>query len=267
MKMSTDDNKPKKIIVSQPQEAVDAACKIALQNIATDTLSSISADLQTGEPCADAQKSIADIQYAILETMVDLAGRRDSATRHHVEKIEKYINILITAMKQESVYRQEIRDWDIEKLVKASRFHDIGKLGIRDEVLLRPGKFTNAEYDEMKLHAGLGGHVIEFVCSCKESRGNELLQHAKVMATSHHERWDGLGYPLGLTGENIPLQGRLIAVVDIYDALTSERPYKAALTYEDAIGIIRSELGRQIDPMIGGVFIKHSHLFDSKGGV
>ncbi len=126
--------------------------------------------------------------------------------------------------------------------------HDIGKIGIRDEILLKPGRLTEEEYEEMKRHTTLGYEAINKVGS--KLKNNDFLNYAAEVAYTHHERYDGTGYPRGLKGEEIPLVGRLMAVADVYDALVSERIYKVAMTHDEAMDIIITERGTHFDPCI-----------------
>jgi putative two-component system response regulator len=136
----------------------------------------------------------------------------------------------------------------------------VGKIAIRDDILMKPGKLTPDEFEDMKKHTSFGETVIEKIQ--QDSRESVFLTHAKILAGTHHERWDGKGYPRGISGSNIPLQGRLMAIADVYDALVSERPYKKAFPHEDAVQIIVAERGRQFDPLLIDAFVRVSPHFN-----
>ncbi len=146
----------------------------------------------------------------------------------------------------------------------AAPLHDVGKLGIPDRILLKPGRLTVAEFEEMKSHAELGERLLS-------SGSSRVLQMAAVIAATHHERWDGAGYPTGLAGEEIPLIGRIVAVADVFDALTHARPYKAAWPRERAIATIEAGAGTQFDPRVVAAFLAMradlDMLFDELGEV
>ena len=150
-------------------------------------------------------------------------------------------------------------DATIEMLYKSSPLHDIGKVGVRDNILLKPGKLTGEEFDEMKKHAAYGRDAI--AASEKILGDNSFLKHARIIAESHHEKWDGTGYPKGLQGDDIPIAGRLMAIADVYDALISKRCYKAPFTHEKAVSIITEGKGQHFDPDMVDVFLKLENQF------
>jgi putative two-component system response regulator len=145
-----------------------------------------------------------------------------------------------------------MRDWDMEKIISSARMHDLGKIAITDLILNKPGKLTNEEYEEMKSHAAEGERIIDEIIA--DTGEKEFLNHARLFAGNHHERWDGTGYPHGLKETEIPLQGRIMAIVDVYDALVSERSYKKALDKEKEVDIIIKKAGIHYDPKIAEVF-------------
>jgi putative two-component system response regulator len=147
-----------------------------------------------------------------------------------------------------------MRDWDIEKIISSSRMHDLGKISITDTIINKPGKLTDNEFEIMKGHASEGERIIDEIISRTEE--GDFLYNAKLFAGTHHERWDGKGYPRGLKGTEIPLQGRIMAIVDVYDALVSERPYKKAFPEEEAIRIIMQNAGTHFDPKIADLFFE-----------
>ncbi|MDR2019459.1 MAG: HD domain-containing protein [Treponema sp.] len=151
------------------------------------------------------------------------------------------------------IYRDILDTWDINLFLQSSKLHDVGKIAIRDSILLKPGPLTREEFEEMKKHTVFGETVIEKIQ--QNARESIFLTHARIMAGTHHEKWDGTGYPRGLAGSNIPLQGRLMAFVDVYDALISDRPYKKAFPPEEAVKIISDGCGTQFDPELKNVFL------------
>ena len=203
---------------------------------------------------------ITRLQDSILQTVADLVEFRDRTTGGHIDRTRRYLEALVNRMRETGVYADIIDLWDIKLLVQSSQLHDVGKIIIPDSILNKPGKLDDEEYEIVKQHTVLGKEVIDRIIS--KSDGSDFLYHASNMAYSHHERWDGGGYPLGLKGEEIPLQGRLMAVVDVFDALITERPYKNAFPHEISVGIIVEGRGTQFDPLLIDVFSEVSDDFD-----
>ncbi|MDR1885511.1 MAG: response regulator [Synergistaceae bacterium] len=203
--------------------------------------------------------TVLELQKAVLKTMSNLVECRDDVTGGHVERTELFLNLLMEEMQRRGVYSDVLRTWDINLFLQSAQLHDVGKIAIRDNILLKPGKLTSEEFEEMKKHTTFGEMVIEKIQqSAKES---VFLTHAKIMAGTHHEKWDGSGYPRGIAGSKIPLQGRMMAIADVYDALVSERPYKKAFSHEQAVRIIEEEGGRHFDPVLTEVFVASSDIF------
>ena len=199
------------------------------------------------------------LQNGILSVVADMVENRDRVTGGHVERTTEYVKILVTAMLERNVYADEIHGWDLDKVVSSARLHDVGKIMISDLILNKPSKLNNEEYDKIKTHAVEGERIVDLIMA---RTGEEaFLRHAKVLANSHHERWDGTGYPYRLKGTEIPLQGRIMAVADVYDALTSQRPYKEAFPHEQAVEIITADSGKQFDPKIIDVFLEVKDKF------
>jgi len=199
------------------------------------------------------------LQNGIVSVLADLVESRDKDTGGHIERTSAYIKILLIEMKKRGVYKDIISDWDTEKIIASARMHDLGKISITDLIVNKPGKLTEEEYDIMKTHAEEGERIIDRIIA--QTGGGEFLYNARLFAGSHHERWDGTGYPYKLKGENIPLQGRIMAIVDVYDALLSERPYKKAFTDEEAVKIIMENAGTHYDPKLTEVFWDVKDLF------
>lgn len=204
-------------------------------------------------------QNILELQNALLKTMAELVEYRDDITGRHIERTQRGLRILLDEIQKSGIYNEETKNWDIELLVQSSQLHDVGKIFISDNILRKPGKLTSEEYENMKVHTNIGRQIVEKV----EILANEsvFLEYAKVFATSHHERWDGTGYPNGLKGTEIPLLGRVMAIADVYDALVSVRPYKEAYTHEKAVDIIKESSGTQFDPALVELFVKVSDQF------
>jgi putative two-component system response regulator len=207
---------------------------------------------RTEELVAQAEELL-QLKNGIVFTMADLVENRDKNTGGHIDRTVVYMRILLTEMLAHGVYADEMRGLNLDLVVSSARLHDIGKIAISDLILNKPGKLTNEEFEIMKSHSTEGEHII--TRAIQRTGNSEFLLCAKVIAAYHHERWNGMGYPYGLAGVNIPLLGRIMAVIDVYDALVSERPYKKAFTHEEALDIIKNESGQHFDPLIANVFV------------
>ena len=192
------------------------------------------------------------LQSGIVSVLADIVESRDKAMSGHIERTTAYIRILLEAMKERGVYADEIQGWDIEMVILSARLHDMGKIVVSDIVLNKPDKLTGEEYESVKTHADEGIRIIDKMV--EQTGEADFLQSAKLFAGYHHEHWDGTGYPHRLKGTDIPLQGRIMAIVDTYDALVSRRSYKEAVTFEEAERIIIENACKQFDPDITQVF-------------
>jgi putative two-component system response regulator len=197
--------------------------------------------------------SVLDLQRAILLTVGELVECRDHTTGKHVERTSQMMAMLINELQRRNIYADEVSKWDVDLVLQSSLLHDLGKISIADSILLKSDKLTKEEFEQMKNHAEYGEQII--VKIQQKTAENSFLAYAKIMAGTHHEKWDGSGYPRGLAGTDIPLLGRLMAVVDVYDALISERPYKPAFSIEEATKIIVDSCGTHFDPMLKDAFI------------
>ncbi|MCL2071349.1 MAG: response regulator [Oscillospiraceae bacterium] len=204
-------------------------------------------------------KTIIELQNAVLETVAELVETRDATTGGHIERTQIYLRTLFDGLKETGIYLDEIKEWDVEMIIRSAQLHDVGKISIREDVLNKPGRLTPEEFDEMKKHTIIGGKIIEHIQ--ERTTKQEFLEFTKTMAVSHHEKWDGSGYPYGLKGNDIPLEGRLMSIVDVYDALVSERPYKKAFTHEEAVKIIKDGSGSQFDPILVELFLHEQDKF------
>jgi putative two-component system response regulator len=222
-------------------------------------LNRIKTHLNIDDIIRDRTSQLNRLQSSVISVLADMVENRDKGTGGHIERTSMYIKILIDEMKTYHVYDKEISDWDDEKVISSARMHDLGKISITDLIMNKPGKLTEEEYEIIKTHAIEGERIIDKIIS--RTGEGEFLRNARLFAGTHHERWDGSGYPRGLKGEEIPLQGRIMAIVDVYDALVSERPYKKAFTDDEAVKIIMEKSGAYYDPKITEVFFKVKELF------
>jgi adenylate cyclase len=199
-------------------------------------------------------RELAMVQEATIESMSSLTETRDPDTGGHIKRTQNYIRLLAEYLKNQPTFRAYLDDETIDLLCKSAPLHDIGKVGVSDRILLKPGKLTAQEFEEMKKHAIYGRDTI---LAAERKLGNSsFLRFARDIAYTHHERWDGSGYPEGLKGEQIPIPGRLMALVDTYDAITSKRVYKSQLSHEEAVQIIIGAKGTQFDPEVVEAFLK-----------
>ncbi|MDR1021148.1 MAG: response regulator [Synergistaceae bacterium] len=203
--------------------------------------------------------AITELQKAILLTVSELVECRDNVTGGHIVRTAQTLRIMTEEMSRLGVYRDELLSWDIELFLQSSQLHDVGKISISDNILLKPSRLTKEEFDEMKKHAAFGEKIIDSIQQI--TRENAFLTYAKTMAGTHHEKWDGTGYPYNYSGQDIPLQGRLMAISDVYDALVSELPYKKAFSQEEANQIIHDSFGSHFDPALEEAFTAASARF------
>jgi len=199
------------------------------------------------------------VQEATIESMSSLVETRDPETGGHIKRTQNYVRILAEALKKRSGFYSFLDDESIDLLCKSAPLHDIGKVGVSDQILLKPGKLTDAEFEEMKKHTIYGR---EALISAEKKLGTiSFLRFAREIAYTHHENWDGTGYPEKLKGEQIPLAGRLMALADSYDAITSKRVYKAELPHEKAVQIIIEGKGNHFDPDVVDAFLEAKEDF------
>jgi putative two-component system response regulator len=197
-------------------------------------------------------KQVVELQNSILNTVTEMVEFRDDVTGGHIERTQRYLKLLVDKLLAERIYWKEVSTWNLEFLVPSAQLHDVGKIAISDAILNKPGKLTFEEFEAMKKHAAIGEAAIEVIM--KTNSDNDFLYHAKIFAGTHHEKWDGSGYPRGLKESTIPLQGRLMAIADVYDALIAQRPYKPPLSAPEAERIIIEGREKHFDPVLTDLF-------------
>jgi putative two-component system response regulator len=195
------------------------------------------------------------VKDATIVMLASLAETRDNETGNHILRTQHYVRTLAVALQNHPRFADVLTDTNIDLLFKSAPLHDIGKVGIPDRILLKPGPLSKEEFEIMKTHTTLGRDAID-MAERRLGRPVAFLEFAKEIAYSHQEKWDGSGYPQGLSGDDIPLSARLMAVADVYDALISRRVYKPAMPHQDAVDIIMAGRGKHFDPDIVDAFWK-----------
>jgi adenylate cyclase len=204
-------------------------------------------------------RELAMVQEATIESMSSLTETRDPGTGEHIRRTQNYIRLLAEYLKNQPRFNPFLDKETIDLLCKSAPLHDIGKVGVSDRILLKPGKLTDQEFEEMKQHTVYGRDTI--LAAERKLGDTSFLRIAREIAYTHHERWDGCGYPEGLKGEQIPVPGRLMALADSYDALTSKRIYKSQIPHEKAVQIIIGEKGSHFDPEVVDAFLEVKENF------
>ncbi|MDR1802149.1 MAG: response regulator [Treponema sp.] len=222
----------------------------------------IETHIETDRLIKESQKAVRDMHNATISVIADVVESRDNVTGGHIERTQIYLEVLVKELVRTGVYAGEISKWDINLLLPSAQLHDVGKIIVSDLILNKPGKLTGEEFNLIKQHCAEGERIIDEIISKTHDDG--FLRHAKMFAGYHHEKWDGTGYPRGLRGEEIPLEGRIMAVADVYDALVSTRPYKQPFTHEQAVENIRKESGTHFDPKIAEAFLNVAEDFRTK---
>ena len=194
------------------------------------------------------------LQNAVLSTVADLVEYRDKGTGGHVTRTSLYLKALTKELIMEGIYSGEVIKWDMDFFLASAQLHDVGKIAITNLILNKPGKLTAEEFDIMKTHVNVGVDAIERIM--RKTPEHAFLRHALLITASHHEKWDGTGYPARLKELEIPLEGRLMAIADVYDALITVRPYKKAFTHEESCKIIEESSGTHFEPQLVEVFKK-----------
>ena len=211
------------------------------------------------ELVAERTRRLALTQAVTIESLATLAEYRDPETGGHIKRTQNYVKALAAHLKDHPRYRDELNDEIIDLLYLSAPLHDLGKVGVRDNVLLKAGRLTDDEFEEMKKHTIYGEEALRI--TEQKLGGDSFLQYAKEIAYTHQEKWDGTGYPQGLKGDEIPLSGRLMALADVYDALISKRVYKPPFPHEKAVEIIVEGRDKHFDPDLVEAFLELEDTF------
>jgi putative two-component system response regulator len=201
-----------------------------------------------------------NFQDAISVSFAELVEFRDETTGGHLKNTTQYFKILLEEILRSDEYQNVISVEDIKDLLRSAPLHDIGKIGINDEILRKASSLNYKEFESMKTHTTLGKQAFEKII--QETGGSRWLYLAKDIAYCHHERWNGTGYPNGLKGEEIPIYARILTIADVYDALTSRRSYKDAYSHKEAVGMILEGKGSLFDPGLVDIFMKANNRFE-----
>ena len=200
-----------------------------------------------------------ETRHVTIFALAKLAESRDPETGQHLERIREYSRLLAQQLAANGSYRDDIDREFVEMIYLTSPLHDIGKVGIPDTVLLKPGRLSDREFEVMKEHTTIGGYTLG--AALQQYPHIEYLHMARDITLAHHERFDGNGYPRRLAGEAIPLCARIVALADVYDALTSKRVYKHAFAHDIAKGIVIAESGTHFDPEVVEAFLQQEEMF------
>jgi putative two-component system response regulator len=215
------------------------------------------------EKVRERTREVLHTQNITIECLASLAETRDPETGNHIQRTKRYVQVLLERLMEKNPSYCKCSQEEARLIVKSAPLHDIGKVGIPDHILLKPGRLTATEFAVIRRHTTYGWQALQV--AQKRAEANTFLQVAANMAYSHHEKWDGTGYPRRLQGEDIPLCGRLMAIADVYDALISRRTYKEPFSHEKAVEIIRQGDGRtepeHFDPEIRAVFMANHEIF------
>lgn len=220
---------------------------------------SVESESRTNRELLQRERELLRTRNAVVFGLAKLAEYRDRDTGQHLERIALYSNCLALALRRDPRYHHQITPSFVKTIGISSALHDIGKVAIEDSILNKPGPLEARERERMKDHTLLAGECIRQIE--RHLGASNFLQMAREIALCHHERWDGTGYPHGLVGEAIPLAARIVAIADIYDALSSRRVYKPAYSHDHCVRLIRSEAGKHLDPLIVEVFLSIHNEF------
>lgn len=219
---------------------------------------------QIDEVAAQKRASLFDLQDSLLMLLGNFMKSGSDESHYEINTgYREYLFMMLQEMRRQNIYQSELMRWNDDSLITSAHLYDIGNIGIHNSILQKPGRLTPEEYEVVKGHTLLGVRIIENLGQVASM--HSFFDDAKVFAATHHERWDGSGYPLGLKGNEIPLQGRLMAIVDVYNALVSERPYKKALSHRQAVEIIMEGSGTYFDPLLTRAFLSVSEQSKGRG--
>ncbi len=200
--------------------------------------------------------TISRMQDGLIMVLADLVESRDQCTGNHIRNTALYVQIIMEEMIKEGIYKDQMTDEFVSDVIHSAPLHDVGKISVADAILNKPGKLTPEEFDQMKGHAAAGGEIITRAIELIAEEGSTYLTEARNLAEYHHEKWNGSGYPTGLSGTQIPLSARIMAVADVFDALVSKRSYKEGFPVDKAMSIIREGAGTHFDPDVAGAFLR-----------
>ncbi|MCL2074831.1 MAG: response regulator [Betaproteobacteria bacterium] len=200
----------------------------------------------------NAQRSAQVTYNATINALADAMESKNSISSGHVMRTQAYVKLLVNELIRTGTYAEEVSKWDRRQLIPSSQLHDVGKIAISDTILNKSDKLNEAEFENVKQHCREGERIIERIID--QTKDDSFLLHAKNFVSAHHEKWDGTGYPRKLAGEEIPLEGRIMAIADVYDALITDRPYRKAVSHEDAVQIIEEGSGTHFDPKLVEAF-------------
>lgn len=226
-----------------------------IENLYESFLKMILENQEFTEDIRNKNETITALQNSLIIVLADMVESRDQNTGDHVKNTAEYTQIIMNEMVKEGIYKDLLTPEFISDVYHSAPLHDVGKISISDTILNKPGKLTDEEFENMKTHSKVGAMIIERVMNSIPQSDTGYLKEAKNLAMYHHEKWDGTGYPTGLSGEDIPLSARIMAVADVFDALISERSYKKAFSFEKAIEIIKESSGTHFDPNIVKAFL------------
>lgn len=214
----------------------------------------------------DAQKKKFIRQYSLamdvtIDALASLVELRDNSTGRHIEKTSQYVEIIGRELSKNPHFKNHLTENYLKNLARSSILHDIGKVGVPDCILQKPGALTEEEFEVIKGHCELGASSMRVAAD--KLPFESYIELAIQLIESHHESWDGSGYPRGLKGEDIPLSGRIMALADVYDAMRSKRVYKEPYPHKFCVDYIQNEEGQKFDPLVVKAFLKSEHLIES----
>jgi HD-GYP domain-containing protein (c-di-GMP phosphodiesterase class II) len=195
-----------------------------------------------------------------IEAITNVMGSRGGKEPGYVLRMRRYLEILYDALIQHESYRTTVSAWDKDLFLLSAQLHDVGKIAVADHILIKPNELSAEEFHDIEYHVEFG---LKFIQEVKESvEDGSMLHHAEMLVGNHHEKWDGTGYPRGIKGKRIPLQGRIMAIVDAYDALTTDRPHRHRVAHKDAVEAIKKGAGTHFDPELVELFVECEEEFE-----
>lgn len=259
------ENKKRILVVEQNAQSIPEAARILKEEYEVETITADETEplhhinnmsfdfiLMERSLLEEQLKRITQLQKDIIITMANLIEGRDGTTGEHIKRASTYVELLVKKLLERGLYEDVLTPRFVNYLIQAAPLHDIGKITVPDRILQKPTSLTIDEFKQMQNHAAAGGGLLEE--SVRTIVDGEFLRIAINIASCHHERWDGSGYPYGLAGDKIPLEARIMALADVFDALVSKRQYKRAVSVDRALEIMRQERGVQFEPLLMDVF-------------